>query len=142
VRERRCLGEFALSDLRKYSRARWSVVGIRPSRWGLAHIHYVSDSMSGCVLGERLATCAHVWILYSQKRASLRNIRFAHVYGCVGVGQQSSSVVTGIEEDIVEDILFPDHISGPSRGSRSAVRRVAMLRAITEGQRGLPPLWE
>ncbi len=57
----------------------------------------------GCVLGGRLATCAHVWILYSQKGASLRNIQFAHVYGCVDVGQPSSSVAMGIEEDIVED---------------------------------------
>ncbi len=59
VRERRCLRESALSNLRKYSRVRWSVVGIRPSRCGLAHRNFVSDSMQGCVLGERLATCAH-----------------------------------------------------------------------------------
>jgi hypothetical protein len=70
---------------------------------------------------------------------SLRNFRFARVYGCVGVGQPSSSVVMGIEEDIVEDCSLPDHVSGPPRGWRSAVRRVAMLRAITQGQRGLPP---
>ncbi len=88
---------------------------------------------------ERLATCAHEWILYSQKGASLRNILFAHVYGCVVVGQPSSSAVMGIEEDIVEDNSLPDHISGPPRGWRSAVRRAAMLRAITEGRRGLAP---
>ncbi len=87
-------------------------------------------------------TCAHEWILYSQKGVSLRNIRFALVYGCVGVGQPSSSVVMGIEKDIVEDSSLPDHISGLPRGWRYAVRRVAMLRAITEGQRGLPPRWE
>ena len=57
----------------------------------------------------------------------------------MGVGQPSSSVVIGIEEDKVEDISFPDHISGPPRGWRSAVRRVAMLRAIMEGQRGRSP---
>ncbi len=84
-------------------------------------------------------TCAHGWILYSQKGASLRNIRFALVYGCVGVGQPSSSVVMGIEKDIEEDSSLPDHIFVPPRGWRSAVRRVAMLRAIAEGQRGLPP---
>ena len=81
VRERRCPWKFALSSLRKYSRARWSVVGIRPSRCGLAYRNFVSDSMKGCVLGERLATCAHEWILYSQKGASQRNIRFTRVYG-------------------------------------------------------------
>jgi hypothetical protein len=64
------------------------------------------------------------------------------VYGCVGVGYPSSSVVIGIEEDRVEDISCPDHISGPPRGWMSAVRRGAMLRAITEGQRGHPPRWE
>jgi hypothetical protein len=80
--------------------------------------------------------------VYSQKGVSLINIRFALVYGCVGVGQPSSSVVMGIEEDIVEDSSLLDHIFGPPRGLRSAVRRVGMLRAITEGQRGLPPRWE
>ncbi len=53
----------------------------------------------------------------------------------MGGGQPSSSVVMGIEEDIVEDSSLLDHISGPSRGWRSAVRRVAMLRAITEIKR-------
>ena len=73
---------------------------------------------------------------------SLRNLRLTRVYGCVDVGHSSSSVVIGIDVDRVEDISFPDHISGPPRGWRSAVRRVAMLRAITEGQRGRPPRWE
>jgi hypothetical protein len=64
------------------------------------------------------------------------------VYGCVDVGRPLSSVVIGIEEDRVEDISLPDHISGPPRGWRSAVRRVAMLRAITERHGGHPPRWE
>ncbi len=55
------------------------------------------------MIGKRLATCTHERILYSQKGVSLRNIWFAHVYGCVGIGQPSSFVVMGIEEDIVED---------------------------------------
>ena len=42
----------------------------------------------------------------------------------------------------MEDISLPDHISGPPRAWRSAVRRVAIFRAITEGQRGRPPRWE
>jgi len=45
VRERRCFGETALSSFRKYSRARYNVVGMRPSRCGLAHRNSVSDSM-------------------------------------------------------------------------------------------------
>ena len=45
VRERRCFGESAMSSFRKYSRARCNVVGMRPSRCGLAHKNTVSDSM-------------------------------------------------------------------------------------------------
>ncbi len=50
--------------------------------------------------------------MYSQKGVSLRNIRFAHVYDCVGVGQPSSYVVMDIEENIVEDSELPNRISG------------------------------
>jgi hypothetical protein len=35
---------------------------------------------------------------------SLLNIQFTCVYGCVGVGQSSSYVVMGIEEDRMEDM--------------------------------------
>ncbi len=87
-------------------------------------------------------TCAHEWILYSQKGVILLSIRFTRMYGCVGMGHPFSSMVIGIEEDRVKDSSFPDHISGPPREWRSAVRRVAMLRAITEGQRGRPSRWE
>ena len=73
---------------------------------------------------------------------SLLSIRFTGVYGCMGVGHPSSSVVIGIKEDSVEYISLSDHISGPPSGWRSAVRRVAMLRAIIDGQRGRPPRWE
>ncbi len=62
------------------------------------------------MLGDFLATCAHVCILFSQKGVSLSRIMFTCVYGCVGVGQLSSSVVIGIEEVREEDISFPDHI--------------------------------
>ena len=117
-----------------------SVLGIYPSRCGLAHKNSVSDSMYGCVLGELLVICAHVCILYSQKGVSLLSIRLAFVYGCLGVGQPSSSVEIGIEEDKVEDISLPDHISGPPRGWRSAVRRVAIFRAIIRRGRGVVPL--
>ncbi len=44
------------------------------------------------------------------------SIRFTRVYGCVGVGHPSSSVVIGIEEDRVKDNSVLDHISGPPRG--------------------------
>jgi hypothetical protein len=62
----------------------------------------VMSGQKGCVLGERLATCAHEWILYSHKGMSLLNIRLTRVYGCVGVGHWSSSMVIGIEVDRVE----------------------------------------
>ena len=64
----------------------------------------------------RLGTCAHEWILFSQKGVSLLNVWFTRVYGCVGVGQPSSSVVIGIEEGRMEDSSSPDHVSGPPRG--------------------------
>jgi len=39
------------------------------------------------------------------------------------------------------EIGFPVHISGPPRGCKSAVISVAMLRAMMEGQSGVPPFW-
>ena len=45
VREMRCSGESAMRSFRKYSRACCNVVGMRPSRCGLAHRNPVSDSM-------------------------------------------------------------------------------------------------
>ncbi len=94
------------------------------------------------MLGDSLAICAQVCILCSHKGMSRSRIRFAPVYGCLGVRQPSSSVVMVIEEVRDRQISFPDHISGPPRGWRSAVRRVAILRAITDGQRCLPPRCE
>jgi hypothetical protein len=94
------------------------------------------------VLGDNLVICAHVCILCSQKGVSLSRIQFTLVYGCLGMRQPSSSVVMGIEEASEKEISFPDHISGPPRGWRSAVRRVAILQAISDGQRGLPPRCE
>ena len=81
-------------------------------------------------------------MLCSQNGVGRSRIRFTFVYGWLDVGQPSSSVVMGIEEVREKEISFPDHISGPPRGWRSAVRRVAILRAITDGQRGLPPQCE
>ena len=37
---------------------------------------------------------------------SLFNIWFTRVYGCVGEGHPSSSVVIGIEEESEEDVIF------------------------------------
>ncbi len=93
-------------------------------------------------MGDRLAICAHVFILCSQKGVSRSRIRFTLVYDCLGVGQPSSSAVMRIEEVREKEISFPDHFSGPPRGWRSAMRRVAILRAITDGQRDLPPQCE
>ena len=72
----------------------------------------------------------------------MSKIRLTRVYGCMTVGQPSLSVIIGIEEVSEEEISFPDHISGPPSGRRSAVRSVAMLRAMTEGHRGLLSRWE
>jgi len=98
--------------------------------------------MYGCALGDSLAICAHLCNLCSQKGVSLSKIQLTRVYGCVTVGQTSLSVIMGIEEVSEEEISFPDHISGPPSGWRSAVRSVAMLRAMTEEHRGFPPRWE
>ena len=108
----------------------------------MAHRISESESIYGCALGDNRAICAHLCILFSQKGVSLSRIRLTSVYGCVIVGQPSSSVVIGIEEVSEEEISFPDHISGPPSGWSSAVSSVAMLRAMTEGQSGLPPRWE
>ena len=56
------------------------------------------------------------------------------------MGQPSSLVVMGMVLVSVVDIGFPDQISGPPRGCRSASISLAMLRAMMEGQSGLPPL--
>ncbi len=56
----------------------------------------------------------------------------------MGVGQPSSSVVIGVALDSAADIGFRDHISGPPSGCKFAARRVAMLRAMMEGQSGVP----
>ena len=94
------------------------------------------------MLGDNLAICAHVCMLCSQNGVSRSRIRFTFVYGWLGDGQPSSSVLMGIDAVRDREISFPDHISGPPRGWRSAVRRVAILRAITDGQIGLPPRCE
>ena len=57
------------------------------------------------------------------------------------VGQPSSSVVIGMALVSAVEIGFPDQISGPPRGCRSAAMSVAMLRAMIEGQSGVPPFW-
>ena len=57
------------------------------------------------------------------------------------VGQPSSSVVIGMAFVSAIEIGFPDQISGPPRGCRSAAISVAMLRAMMEGHSGVPPFW-
>ena len=74
-----------------------------------------------------------------QRGVSFRRILLLGVYRCEGVGQKSSSVVMGIAVGNVVDMGLPAHISGQPNGCRSAAVSVAMLRAIIEGQRGLPP---
>jgi len=56
------------------------------------------------------------------------------------MGQPSSSVVICMSLMSAIEIGFPDLISGPPRGCRSATISMAMLRAMMEGQRGVPPL--
>ena len=59
----------------------------------------------------------------------------------MAVGQPSSSVVMGMALVSAVKIWFPDQISGPPRGCTSAAISVAMLRAMMEGQSGVPPFW-
>ncbi len=40
------------------------------------------------------------------------------------------------------DIWLPDKISEPPTGRRSAIKRVAMLRAIIDEHMGVRPRWE
>ena len=56
------------------------------------------------------------------------------------VGHPSSSVVIGMAFVGAIEIGFLDQISGPPRGCRSVDISVAILRAMMEGQSGVPPL--
>ena len=56
------------------------------------------------------------------------------------MGQPSSSVVVVMTFVSAIDIGFPDQISGPPRGCRSVAISVSMLRAMMEGQSGVPAL--
>ncbi len=60
-------------------------------------------------------------------------MRSTHVYGWMGVGNPSASVVMGIADERMVDIWLPDQISGPARGCKSTAMSVAMLRAMIEG---------
>ncbi len=75
-----------------------------PCRCRLAHRISVSESIYGCALGDNRAIYAHLCILVSQKSVSLSKIRLTGVYGCVIVGQPSSSVMLGIEEVSEDEI--------------------------------------
>jgi len=57
------------------------------------------------------------------------------------VVQLFSLVVMGMAFVSAIEIGFPDQIFGPPRGCKSAAISVPMLRAIMEGQSGVPPLW-
>ena len=48
----------------------------------------------------------------------------------------------GICDEIEMDIWFPDQIAWPPTGWRSAINRLAMLRATTEEHMGGGPRWE
>ena len=57
-------------------------------------------------------------------------------------GQSSESVWMGIPEEIEVVIRFPDQISGPPVGCRSAMKTVVMLRTMTDVQTGKCPFYE
>ncbi len=70
----------------------------------------------------------------------MRRILFVRVKGWLVAGQPSSSVVIGMAFVSAIEIGFPDQISGPPRGCRSAAIIVAIERAMMERQSGVPPL--
>ena len=112
-----------------------------PLSWGLAQRSYSSERAYERVLGDNLIVCAHVCTLCSNNGVSLRRIRSFRVYGWMGLGQPSPSVVIEMALASAVDIGFPDHISGPPRGCKSATMSVAMFRAMMEGHIGVPPFW-
>ena len=59
---------------------------------------------------------------------------------CDFKGQPSSSSWMGMSDDIDVEIWFPDQISGPPVGWRSAKSRVAMLRAKADSHAGVRSL--
>ena len=95
----------------------------------------------GRLLGESRAICSHVKISYSQRGMSFFRIRLTRVYGWVGVGHPSSSVIMGMDNVSVVYMGLPDQILGPPRRLRSVAMSVAMLQAIIEGHGGLPLRW-
>jgi hypothetical protein len=60
----------------------------------------------------------------------------------VSKGHPSSSVWMGIRVERLVEIWFPDPISGPLVGCRSAIKRVAIFLVTKEGQSGHPLLRE
>ena len=56
------------------------------------------------------------------------------------MGQPSSSVVIGMALVSAIEYGVSDKMYGPPRGCRSTANIVAMLRAMMEGQSGVPPL--
>ena len=74
--------------------------------------------------------------MFSEEEVSFQIMRFIGVYGCVSVGQSSSSEVMGIIVVTKVDILLPGQVSEPPSGWKSAAISVNMLRVIMEGQIG------
>ena len=61
------------------------------------------------------------------------------VYGWLGAGQPSSSLVMGMDVVKTAEIGLLDQIPGLPRGCISDSTSVAILREFMEGQSGLPP---
>jgi hypothetical protein len=106
---------------------------------GLAHCSSLSSIKYGRPSGPRQRIWDHLWIPCSHSGASFRRRNVAKVKGCTSNGHPSSSRWIRIFDEMEVDIWLPDQISGPPTGWRSAVSRVAMLRATIEKHMGVRP---
>ena len=104
---------------------------------GFGHWSSLSSRKKRHPLGARPRIWVQSWMPWSHSGVNFFRINAAAGKACICKGHPSSSNWIGMSEEMDVEIWFPDQISGPPVGWRSARSRVAMLRAITDLQAGV-----
>jgi hypothetical protein len=91
----------------------------------------------GRPLGSRPRIWGQSWIPWSQSAVSFLRMDVALGKGWVCRGRPVSSVRTGMSVEMEVAIGFPAQISGPPVGWRSAMSKVAILRAMMDLHAGV-----
>jgi len=99
--------------------------------YGFAHWSSLSYKKKRRPLGARPRIWVQSWMPWSHSGVDFCRMSVEAGKACVCKGQPSSSIWMGMSEEIDVEIRFPYQISGPPVRWRSAISRVAMLRAIT-----------